>query len=477
MNNMGTNTLLIHIGMPKTGTTALQSFLFNNNSLLKKYGWCYPVLEDAESGYWNRWSAERNGNGYKLHADWIINGMKPEWDKGMGIVLRHLEEKNVVLSAENIYGIGNSKFIADAKDKYENIKVVVYLRRQDRAIESLYSQRIKSGLEYVEYYKPYNTFEEFVESYVVSGNFLEYLCKLDLISQIVGEENLIVRIYEKQQLIGNDTITDFMSVLGVPTDQVDWKRKEKNASLGGNYLEISRLINSVQSIDSCVGNRDEILSWCDEEVRHDFYNVCTGLSGIFNQDRGEHGFFTVEERKEFLEKFAPDNEQIARKYLNREDGILFYDDRMDYPLYDINQSSGFEEDMVRVFTAVMHAQGQRLANLIEKTSQEVIGKLMMRDVYQKRKDRKLLLFGAGRNCRKLFDIVGNLPCTLIVDNDLTKQGTAIHGAQVSHTEDIVDRKKYYIIVTCHVTGEIEQQLDNYGLKKEEDYVLMREYGV
>ena len=71
MNNMGTNTLLIHIGMPKTGTTALQSFLFNNNSLLKKYGWCYPVLEDAESGYWNRWSAERNGNGYKLHDSHI----------------------------------------------------------------------------------------------------------------------------------------------------------------------------------------------------------------------------------------------------------------------------------------------------------------------------------------------------------------------------------------------------------------------
>ncbi len=472
------NTLLIHIGMPKTGTTALQSFLFNNNSNLEKYGWCYPFLEGGETGYWERWSAEKNGNGYKLHADWIMNGMRTEWDKGMKKVLAHLKDKNVIISAENIYGIGTGRFIADAKEKYENIKVIVYLRRQDRVIESLYSQRIKSGIEYTAYYKPYNTFEEFVDSYVVSGNFLEYASKLDLISQIVGRDNLIVRIYEKQQLVGNNTITDFLSVLGIPTDRDDWERSPReNLSLGGNYLEISRLINSLQNVDGFLESGARISSWSDEEVKHDFYNVCTRLSNSFDQDRKECGFFLLDERKKFLGQFASEDEQIAKEYLHREDGILFYDSQMEYPLFEINQSSSFEADMIRVFTGVIYAQAQRFTKLLEKTSGEIIGKLLMKDVLQKSRNRQVLFFGAGRKCQKLFDVLESIPRVLIADNDQTKQGTFLNGVQVRYAMDIVDWQGYFVIVTCQETKEIEEQLCSHGLKKEEDYVLMREYGL
>ncbi|MBD5489833.1 MAG: hypothetical protein HDR13_13765 [Lachnospiraceae bacterium] len=471
-------TLLIHIGMPKTGSTALQSFLFNNNSNLEKYGWCYPFLEDGEIGYWGRWSAEKNGNGYRLHADWIINGIKAEWDKGMDTILDHLKEKSVIISSENIYGIGMDKFIEDARKKYENIKVIVYLRRQDRAIESLYNQRIKSGIEYATYYKAYNTFEEFIDSYVVSGKFLEYVSKLDLISQIVGRENLIVRIYEKQQLVGNDVITDFLSVLGIPSDQDDWKRGQReNFSLEGNYLEISRLINSVQNINGFRESMNGVSSWSDGEVKHDFYNVCTRLSDSFGGDRKECGFFSLDERKEFLGKFASDNEQIAKKYLHREDGILFYDNRMDFPLYEINQSSGFEADMIRVFTAIIYTQAQRYADLLEKTSGEIIGKLLMKDVWLKSKNRQVMLLGAGHNCRRLLGILGNISDFSIADNDKMKQGTVLNGIKVSYARNIVNWQKYFVIVTCQETREIEKQLCSFGLKKEEDYILMREYGL
>jgi hypothetical protein len=37
-------TLYLHIGMPKTGTTAIQNFLTDNAEALKKYGICYPDL-------------------------------------------------------------------------------------------------------------------------------------------------------------------------------------------------------------------------------------------------------------------------------------------------------------------------------------------------------------------------------------------------------------------------------------------------
>lgn len=472
------NILLIHIGMPKTGTTALQSFLFNNNSNLQKYGWCYPFLEDDEAGYWECWSAEKNGNVYKLHADWIMNGMKLEWDKGMKKILAHLKDKNVIVSAENIYGIGTEKFLKDAKEKYENIKVIVYLRRQDRAIESLYAQSIKSGIVYTTNYKTYNTFDEYVDLYVGSGNFLEYASKLDAISQIVGKENLIVRIYEKKQLVGNDIIMDFLSVLGIPLDRDNWKRSQReNLSLGGNYLEISRLINSIQDIDIFGENMDGSLRGVEGEVKHDFYNVCMRLSDVFSGDRGEHGFFSTNDRKEFLGRFASDNEQVAKKYLHRENGILFYDDRMDYSLFEINQSSSFEADMIRVFTAVIYAQAQRFVSLLEKSSAEIIGKFLMKDVLQKCKNRQVILFGAGHNCQKLTDIWERIPGIFIVDNDQSKQGTSLNGILVSYAKNITNWQDYYVVVTCQKTKEIEEQLGSLGLKKEEDYVLMREYGL
>lgn len=472
------NVLLIHIGMPKTGTTALQSFLFNNNNNLQKYGWYYPFLEDNKTEYWSRWSAEKNGNVYKLHADWIMNSIKSEWDKGMQRVLAYLENKNVILSAENIYGIGTEKFITDVKEKYENIKVVVYLRRQDRVLESLYAQRIKSGIEYTPYYKPYSTFDEFVDSYVVSGGFLEYASKLDVISKIVGKENLIVRIYERQQLVGNDTITDFMSVLGIPLYRDNWERNQReNLSLGGNYLEISRLIHSIQDTNILGENIDGFFRQTEEDVKHDFYNVCTGLSGVFSDNGKECGFLSLDDRKEFLGKFASENELIAKKYLHRENGLLFYDDRMDFPLFAINQSSSFEADMVRVFTAVIYAQAQRFTNMLEKSETVIIGKLLMKDVLQKSKNRQVLLFGAGRNCQKLVDIWGNITGIGIVDNDQGKRGTRLNGVTVSYAKDIVNWRDYYVVVTCQKTKDIEEQLGSLGLKKDEDFLLMREYGL
>ena len=466
------NILLIHIGMPKTGTTALQNFLLVNNDKLEKYGWCYPILNDGQAGELERLELsdiKKSGNGCWLYRDWILNNLKSEWDKGMEIVLRHLNNKNVIISAEDIYDYGMEKFITDAKEKYKNIKVMVYLRRQDRAIESRYSQWIKSQNEC-------STFEEFIDSDTVPKDWLRYVLRLDLISRIIGKENLIVRIYEKQQLAGNDIITDFLAAFGIPLDQDEWKKGERgNFSLRGNYLEISRLINSAQKVDNILESRDGIWSWSDWEVRNAFQDVCEKLSCSFGGDRGESAFFTSDGRKEFLEKFASDNERIAREYLHREDGILFYDERMDYPILEINQSSNFEADMIRVFTAMIYAQEQRFRHLLEIKSNEIIGRLFVKEALRRSKNRELLFWGAGHNCRRLLDMVGGVEGAFIVDNDVSKRGSCLYGVQVKYAGDIAVWEDYFVAVTCEETAEIEEQLRGLGFKREEDYILMREY--
>lgn len=463
------NTLLLHIGMPKTGSTTLQKFLLTNNNILEKYGWRYPILSNDEIGDSERLDIEKCGNGYRMFEACTTYNNKSKWDKGLGIALNNIKSKNVIISSEHVYAYGTEKFIAGVKEKYENIKVIIYLRRQDRAIESLYNQWIKNGDEY-------RSFEKYLYSNDIPENLLEYQLKLDSISRIIGKENLIVRIYEKQQLIGNDIITDFLSVLGIRLNKDDWERSEPlNLSLRGNYLEINRLINSVQNINSYFGGQDDI--WRDKNTKTDLCHACMRLSCLFNQDKSEYGFFSADERKKFLEKFTLDNEQIAREYLHREDGILFYDDRMDYPVFETRRDTAFEADMIRVFTTMVYVQNQRIKNLFEKKSSELLGKFLMKDVSKKSNNRGLLLFGAGHNCCKLLDILRNTSVDFIVDNDSTKQGMVLGGRQVKYAKDIKDWQEYFVIVTCEKTDEIEEQLRSFNLEKEEDYILIKDYGL
>ncbi|MBD5476929.1 MAG: hypothetical protein HDR17_13285 [Lachnospiraceae bacterium] len=456
------NILMIHIGIPKTGTTALQNFLLQNDDKLQKYGWSYPILSEDKTQDMS--DIESSGNAFYIYKDSISMGNKQVWEEGMDVVLKHLKNKNVIISAEGISVDGIEQFITGARGKYENVKVVVYLRRQDREIESLYNQHIKNGREH-------GTFDEYVKSDTNLKKWFNYLSKLDSVSRIIGRENFIVRVYEKQQLIGNDIVTDFLSVLGIPSDQDEWKRDAKmNPSIEGNYLEIKRLINTVQGIEGLFDYRE----W--EDIQTGIFDLCIALSHSY-KDKREYGFFTIDQRKEFLEKFVVENEQIAREYLHRGDGILFYDDVADYPLYTMKQDNSFEADMIRMFTAMIYLQNRRIKQLFDQKSEELIGKILMKDILTKSRDRKLLIFGAGHNCHKLFGIVGNVPAAIIADNDLTKHGTVINGVNVMYTGNIADWQDYFVVVTCAETDEIEEQLCSFGLKKDEDYIFMKDYSL
>lgn len=458
------HTLLIHIGMPKTGTTALQNFLLQNDDILQKYEWRYPILCDNEM--LDISDIESSGNAYDIYNALIYQNDRKKWNKGIEIVLKYLQNSNVIISAEGISINGIEQFISGAKEKHEQIKVVIYLRRQDREVESMYNQHIKIG-------KEYGTFNSYIESDNKLKQCVRYLSKLDSLSQIIGRENLIVRIYEKQQLIGNDIVTDFLSVLGIPPEREEWIKSEKtNPSMQGNYLEIRRLVNSLQGINASLNDSNYI--W--KGMKTECYDVGVKLSRSY-KDKREHGFFTLDERRAFLARYAAENEQIAREYLQREDGRLFYDDIVDYPLYPMQQDDSFEADMVRMFTALLYKQRQEMEYLIEKNSRELIGKFLMKDVLGKSAGRKLCVFGAGYKCRKLFDTVKDISVAMIADNDTAKDGTTVNGVSVKYAKNIANWQEHFIIVTCEKTDEIEEQLGDLGLKKGEDYLLMREYGL
>lgn len=459
------NILLIHVGMMKTGTTAMQKYLFDNADVLERQGWSYPMLDsNAPSAKKFFDIRERGGNGHFLYgAKQVIDTKSENWNNGWDIILRHLKYKNVIISSELITIEDAEIFLKCALEKYSNIKVLIYLRRQDRWAESCYNERVKT-----------NHIFEGIKDYIDAEEKLHYLPQLDMMSQIVGKENLIVRVYEKQQLVSKDIVTDFFSVLGIQLADGSRGGQLINPSLRGNYFEIKRLINSIYGVKEHFKDDDNMFNWdTDVEVA----NICWKLSQSLHQGNEERGFLTLEERKALLQKYALENEQIAREYLHRKDGVLFYDDRMDYPMYETGQYSSFEADVIRFFSAMLYQQNWKFQEMLNKTQQDILAKILMKDISQRIYNRELLFFGAGFKCRELFRILENVSVTLIVDNDIQKDGTVLNAVPIRYAKSIIEWHKYFVVVTCNQYFEIEKQLCGFGLEKGKDYILVREYGL
>ena len=449
------NVLLIHIGMSKTGTSALQSFLYNNMEKLEEYGWCYPDFSQELFGipFVSKQKEINGGVFYKERGK--FDKQSENWIRAWKLILRILRRKNVIVSEERICIWNTNELLKAAKEEYNNIKVIIYLRRQDKAIESMWNQRVKNPI------GCYQTFQEFIHVNAgVEYSYCYYKKQLDEISKIIGKENLIVRVYEKEQLCGayHTTESDFMSVLGIEPDWKDWKKSRiPNYRLDENYLEIKRIFNSIRLVCG------------DDLVQGQYWQYFKELSRTFGKARDELGYFTIEERQNFLKKFAFENEMIAREYLNRKDGVLFYNNRMDYPLHT-HQYSSFEEDMVRLFSLLLCNQNKEIQQL-KKYNCILAEKLLSYTNFQ---EKKLLLFGAGCKCRELLNTL-KMSVVLIVDNDEAKSGKKLKGVDIICASEIKNWSEYFTIVTCVKTDEIEKQLQMYGLKKEKDYILAKEY--
>ncbi len=461
MNKKEKNTLIIHIGTMKTGTTALQHFLYNNREELKNYGWIYPDFFEILPEFSEEVRNERTKNGIYLYDKDVRTGIKTNskrWTEVWKNVLEQLEQYNVILSAEELYEIDILKVLREVKKLYGNIKVIVYLRRQDRYIESRWIQRIKGST-------CGDTFNSFVKKIdcedILMKKSLNYLLRLREIEEIIGQENIIVRVYEKKQFEGErgDVISDFFKTLNIDIDFSRMAEPTKaNERFNNNLLEVKRMFNLLYEKEPMLRS--------DESIRYLWQ-----LNKYFPCEQVETGYFSTKERIEFLQKYQEQNKEIAKTYLNRQNGILFYDEKMEYPKQLI-QATPFEEDLLKVLSYFIFKQRETMQNEINKLNYQN-KHLVYNFILMQKEDRKIAYFGAGNRC---IEIIRNyqLPVEFIIDNDPNKRGKQIAGISVGLPSDIQDLKSYFILVTCMITDEIEVQLNSYGLHKNKDFILLKE---
>lgn len=325
-------TVYLHIGLPKTGTTSIQNFLTDNEDILKQHGIIFPDLglRYPNVGY--------RRNAHFMIADYIDENKKhfpdrpcADYDSSFDKIAELAKEYDRIILMDEAIWRGSKKrsdFWPQLKNDFErrnlDLRIIVYFRRQDSYVQSLYAQKIKSDKSY--------TFYEFLDFLKDVDYPLDFASYMDRLSAIFGKDKLILRVFEKGQYMGpeHNLFSDFLDIFGLTlSDGFEIKNELHNRTLEGTYLEMRRRLNLLP-----VPVRSSPV------LKNSIYDI--QRISPYTEKRPKHTLFQIEDQHAFLQTFAESNQRLAKEYLGREDGVLFRIGVEDLPVESLS-----EEEMLR----------------------------------------------------------------------------------------------------------------------------------
>lgn len=375
-------TLYLHVGTSKTGTTALQQFCADNRELLQEEGFCFP-----ESVYkYPLVSLNRNAHFMIGH----IAGEDGKYDKKeakriLALGYENLNQcfshyDNVILSDESIWWASGTyrknvfkKLRANQEKNGYVVKIVVYLRRQDDFLCSRWNQMVKKDV-------LTETWDEHFRSAPDQmDHVLNYAAKLNMLADLFGRENLIVRRFDRKNFYQGTIFADFLHSIGLElTDRFVLPESEVNLTIKGNTVEVMRVMNTAPVITRYnKAYLSSLVSMCSEESdKHYKYTMST-----------------KEETAEFLERYREGNKQIAEDFIADGKPLFTYDVAEELPKWDKNNGYMLD-DVIRIFTVItqdlhegavqLQKENEQLQKEMERIRQDNI---QYRNEFRKLRDR------------------------------------------------------------------------------------------
>jgi hypothetical protein len=302
-------TIYLHIGATKTGSTALQRFLeYNAGALMKEFGVLYPKLD-------NRPMVERLRNrGGRWQGSYFESTDGSDDINILSDCIEYCKRKSlkaIVISHEAFLVNWHERMGRLVGKLDADIKIICYVRRQDHHLESAWkqwghkfapSQRIMESL---------STQAELWGGWRLT-DWHELLLPW---ARQFGRENIIVRPYEKQQM-GDGVLADFLKTI-----RVDWPGKpalpeNENANTG-----LSR--DAAELLSRLALNKDDDKDGVNQRLHNIVYRIL--YDHYRNEPFESHSILSPAERLEILNEYENSNQLVARNYLAREDGRLFYE--------------------------------------------------------------------------------------------------------------------------------------------------------
>ena len=231
----------IHIGTPKTGTTALQKTLVSNLSVLKEKGYLYP-----KTGLWARGHSDAHHNlAYQLYNS-------PFFDPKHGTLEQLVSEikmwnGDVIISSEIFVGLyNNQKKLSLLKGVFDTCGldsiVIIYLRDLIEYVEKMYAEFVKNHFLTINM----NKFSNHIisnKNFILYDNWefcFDYFEIIKKIAFVFGKENIICVKYKNKA-----TINSFSKIIGVELLNKENKEIIMNKTDGPKTTEILRIINNI----------------------------------------------------------------------------------------------------------------------------------------------------------------------------------------------------------------------------------------
>lgn len=267
--------IIFHIGMPKTGTTSLQYYLFKNKNNLMPNGFIYePEI----------FTNQENSLGSTNHNDFGMNIINNP-DKTIHTLLDRLKfhdnkSNYYIISAEVAvvyFSEKHIKFLYDNLHEHD-IEIVLYIRRQDDFIESFYKTCIQCGMCF--------SIDEAIK-----------LCNPDyddIVKKWKQNKNIKVHVVKYKS---SKTIKNFFDIYGMKIDD-DLSEYKLNLSLGTNHIEIVSLIKR---------NTNILFNFLEPEMF---------IQGL--QAPKSYRIFSLAERKNIMKNYEQSNNTISKQFFDGE---------------------------------------------------------------------------------------------------------------------------------------------------------------
>jgi hypothetical protein len=302
---------ILHIGTEKTGTTSIQKFLYENRIKLGASGMLFPAsagfISNQNLVVYGKQAPESDlappsldVNDATELAAWKEKFAQEHCSEVLAFQERH-EDSMLIYSAEHLQSrlttVPEIKRIARLlRPLFDQIEVVVYLRRQDLYALSAHSTSVRGGKQ-----------ESFsFEAINAQGPYYNYRLLLENWSEVFGAEALQVRLFEKQRLIGNDVVSDFQNVTSINTLKLDLvKPNSVNEALSFTALCVLREFNKLTESDS------RLLGYSKSDVRLYLLDAVQNIQDSYGRVLPKKSSALA-----FYDRYKLDNQWIADKWLN-----------------------------------------------------------------------------------------------------------------------------------------------------------------
>jgi|GEM_PF-5060790 len=294
--------LFLHIGTDKTGSTAIQNFLQNNESVLLSQG-----LKIIAAGRLND------------HHGELFNQLKQENENLIYTLAEEINNSqlsNFIISHEGLYHI-NEKIIIKLYKTLGNIEIIpiLYLRRRSDKLASGMAQRLKKP-ECKDDIRLYN--DNYQVFYKQAGlNYKSIVQKWENAINYQNPNELMVKIYERSEFYKADithdflkTITNYLINTQLDISTLRFEKNEVNKSIGPSAQYILSILRSVDLEKEKINFAHKILNNHQSEKER----RCTFIPDTFLDQFDKH--------------FLDDDQWIAKRYLNK--NILFSEPRKFY---------------------------------------------------------------------------------------------------------------------------------------------------